>query len=75
MHDTASFVLGALVERLTKKELLDYLRENFLDKIGFSKDAYMPKCPGGHSRAVSGIIVKILQKCSAFIDKNPGKMV
>lgn len=55
MHYTASFVLGALVERLTKKELLEYLRENFLDKIGFSKDAYMPKCPGGHSRQIPAL--------------------
>ena len=66
MHDTASFVLGALVERLTKKELLEYLCENFLDKIGFSKDAYMPKCPGGHSQAVSGIIVKNIAKMFRF---------
>lgn len=66
MHYTASFVLGALVERLTKKELLEYLRENFPDKIGFSKDAYMPKCPGGHSRADSGIIVKKIAKMFRF---------
>ena len=38
-------MLGALVARLTKKELLEYLCENFLDKIGFSKDAYMLNAP------------------------------
>ena len=55
---SGSFVLGALVERLTKKELLEYLREKFLDKIGFSKDAYMLKCPGGHSWADSGLVCR-----------------
>ncbi|MBR2476745.1 MAG: serine hydrolase [Clostridia bacterium] len=53
---TGSFVLGALVERLTGKTLLDYLREKFLDKIGFSKEAYMLKCPGGHSWSDSALL-------------------
>ena len=52
----ASFVLGALVERLTGKKLLDYLRDCFLDEIGFSKDAYLLSCPGGHSWADSGLL-------------------
>ncbi len=51
-----SFVLGALVERLTGKLFLDYLREKCLDEIGFSKDAYVLKCPGGHSWADSALI-------------------
>lgn len=51
-----SFVLGALVERLTGKKLLDYLRNCFLDEIGFSKDAYFLTCPGGHSWADSGLL-------------------
>ncbi len=53
-----SFVLSALVERLTGKEILEYLREKCLDKIGFSKDAYMLKCPGGHSWGDSALICK-----------------
>ena len=57
MYDsTGSFVLGALVERITGKPLLDYLREKFLDKIGFSKQAYMLKCPGGHAWGDSGLM-------------------
>lgn len=57
MYDsTGAFVLGALVERITGKPLLEYLREKFLDKIGFSKQAYMLKCPGGHSWGDSGLM-------------------
>ena len=57
MYDsTGSFVLGALVERITKKPMLEYLREKCLDKIGFSKEAYMLKCPGGHSWGDSGLL-------------------
>lgn len=71
---TGSFVLGALVERLTKKALLDYLREKFLDKIGFSKEAYMLKCPGGHSWGDSGLMctAQDLLKTAAFC-MNGGK--
>ena len=53
---TGSFVLGALVERLTGKKLLDYLREKCLDKLGFSKEAYMLTCPGGHSWSDSALL-------------------
>ncbi len=56
-YDSAgSFVLGALVERLTGKRLLEYLREKCLDKIGFSKEAYMMTCPGGHSWGDSALM-------------------
>lgn len=55
---TGSFILGSLVERLTKKSVLDYLREKAFDKIGFSKEAYMLKCPGGHSWSDSALMCK-----------------
>lgn len=56
-YDTSSsHVLCALVERLTKKELLAYLREKCLDEIGFSKSAYMLKAPMGESMAGSGLM-------------------
>ncbi len=56
-YDSAgSFMLGALVEKVTGKELLAYLREKFLDDIGFSKQAYMLKCPGGYSWGDSGLV-------------------
>lgn len=55
---TGSFVLGALTERLTGKPFLDYLREKILDSIGFSKEAFCLKCPGGHSWGDSAVICK-----------------
>lgn len=55
---TGSFILGSLVERLTGKEVLEYLREKCLNKIGFSQNAYMLKCPGGHSWSDSALLCK-----------------
>ncbi len=51
-----SFVLCALIERLTKKDFMTYMREKVLDEIGFSKEAYCLKCPGGHSWGDSALI-------------------
>lgn len=53
-----SFVVGAMVERITGKTLIDYLREKFMDEIGCSKDAYILKCPGGHSWSDSALVCK-----------------
>ena len=53
-----SFVLGALVERLTGKSLVEYLRVKLFDAIGVSKEAYCLKCPGGHSWGDSGVLCK-----------------
>ena len=56
-YDSAgSFVLGALVENITGKPLMDYLREKLFDKIGVSNEAYCLKCPGGHSWGDSGVL-------------------
>ena len=56
-YDTsASFVLGAMVERVSGKEFMEYLREKCFDKIGVSKEAYCLKCPGGHAWGDSGML-------------------
>ncbi|MBR6719438.1 MAG: serine hydrolase [Clostridia bacterium] len=55
---TGSFVMGAMVEELTGKTLMEYLREKFMDKIGVSREAYMLTCPGGHSWSDSALICK-----------------
>lgn len=56
-YDTSSsHTLGALVEKITGMELLDYLRIKFLDKIGFSKSAYCLKDPFGVSIGGSGLM-------------------
>ena len=51
-----SFMLGSIVEKLTGKPFLDYLKERFLVKAGFSEDSYCLKCPGGHSFSDSGVM-------------------
>lgn len=54
-----SFVLGALVERVTNMTFLDYLREKCLDKIGFSKEARCLKAPGGYSWSDSALLCSV----------------
>ena len=53
---SGSFMLGAIVERVTGMKFLDYLREKALKYAGFSEDAYCLTCPGGHSWSDSAII-------------------
>lgn len=56
-YDTSStHTLCALVERLTGMKMLDYLRNKFLDEIGFSEDAYVLEAPGGESLGGSGLM-------------------
>lgn len=56
-YDTSStHVLAALVEKLSGKELMGYLREKFMDAIGFSKTAYCLKDPMGVSMGGSGLM-------------------
>jgi len=55
-YDTAATtVLCALVEKLSGKAFLDYMRP-VLDAIGFSKDAFCVKTPEGRSWTGSGIL-------------------
>ena len=53
---TGTFILGAMVERLTGKSLEAYLREKLFDKIGVSESAHFLKCPGGHSWGDSAMV-------------------
>ncbi len=53
---SGSFVLGCIVEIVSGKTLLEYLREKLFDKIGFSKDAYCLQSPGGHTWSDSALI-------------------
>ena len=56
-YDTsAAHTLAALVERLTGKELLDYLKETCFHALDFSKDSYMLKDPFGSSMGGSGLM-------------------
>ena len=51
-----SFMLGTLVERITGKTFFEFLKERFLDDIGFSQDAYCLTAPGGYAWSDSGIM-------------------
>ena len=53
---SGSFVLGAMVERLTGKPFMEYLREKLFRTIGVSEEARCLKCPGGHSWGDSGVL-------------------
>lgn len=56
-YDTsASHVLAALVEKITGKEMLDYMRDQFLNEIGFGNDAYIIKDPVGTSQGGTGLM-------------------
>ena len=53
---SASFVMGALVERITGMRFMDYLREKLFDRIGVSREAHCLTCPGGHSWGDSAVL-------------------
>lgn len=56
-YDTsATHTLCALVEKLTGKKMLDYLRDKFLDEAGFSSNAYVMEAPNGESYGGSGLM-------------------
>lgn len=56
-YDSAgSFLLAVIVERLTGKPLLEYLKDKGLRELGFSEDSYSLLAPGGHSHADSGVM-------------------
>lgn len=58
-YDTsAAHTLCALVEKLTGMELLDFLRKECLDEMGFSPDAYIIKDPFGVSMGGSGLMAR-----------------
>lgn len=58
-YDTsAAHTMAALVKKLTGKGVLDYLREIFLDRIGFSEDAFMLQDPFGSDMGGSGLICR-----------------
>ena len=52
----ASYMLGVIVEKLTGKPFLEYLKERVLLQAGFSEDAYCLRCPGGYSFSDSGVM-------------------
>ncbi|MBP3917604.1 MAG: serine hydrolase [Clostridia bacterium] len=53
---TGSFILCALVERLTGMRFIAYLRKKLFDKIGVSEGVTCLSCPGGHSWGDSAVL-------------------
>lgn len=53
---TGSFILGALVQKLTGKTFLDYLKDKCLRKIGFSESSKVLTCPGGFAWGDSALL-------------------
>ncbi len=52
-----SFILCAMIERVTGKSFLAYMREKVFDKIGMSENIDCLICPGGHSWGDSALIM------------------
>lgn len=75
-YDTSSsHTLCALVERMTGKPMLEFMRNKFLDEIGFSKEAYMLTDPFGISMGGSGLVATPMDLMKfAIIIMNVGKL-
>lgn len=57
MYDTSSpHTLCALVEKLTGMNMLDFLKQRVLNRIGFSSNSYIIKDPFGVSMGGSGLM-------------------
>lgn len=55
-YDTsATYTLDVLVERLTGKTFLEYLRDKALRELGFSEDAWCVEAPEGYAWGGSGV--------------------
>ena len=54
-NTSGSFILGVLVEKLTGKSFLEYLRPEF-DEIGISRNIWCVKSPDGFSWGGSGVV-------------------
>ena len=51
-----SFLLGCIIERLTGMDFLTYLKEKVLLAMGFSKESYVLREPGGYAIGDSGVM-------------------
>ena len=56
-YDSAgAFMLGCIVEKITGKPYLEYVKEKVLSEMGFSAESYCMVAPGGHSHSDSGVM-------------------
>jgi len=54
---SGSFILGALVERVTGMKLFHYLKDRLFDKIGVGEVDWLD-CPGGHTWSDSALLAR-----------------
>ena len=52
----AAFMMNVIVEKLTGKEFLEYMKERVLLDMGFSKESYTLHVPGGYTFGDSGVM-------------------
>lgn len=75
-YDTSStHTLCVLVEKLTGKSLLEFLREVFMDEIGCSRDMSAVEDPMGHTSGGSGVLMRpldLLKIMRMVADKGDG---
>ncbi len=72
-YDTSgSYTLDVLVERLTGKPFLEYLKEKALLAIGFSPDSYCVKSPEGFQWGGSGVMctTRDLARFALLVDRD-----
>lgn len=60
IYDTCgTYMLDCIVERITGKPFLDYLKDVALREVGFSEDAWCIQSPDGHSWGGSGVLATL----------------
>lgn len=74
IYDTCgTYMLDCIVERVTGKPFLDYLKDVALREVGFSEDAWCIQSPDGHSWGGSGVLATLRDTVRfATLVKNKG---
>src|SRR5690625_4250335 len=74
-YDTsATVILNTIVEKISGTTFLEYMRDKFLDPIGFSKDTWCVQTPEGTSWGGSGVICTLRDMAKvAYVCLNKGR--
>lgn len=75
IYDTSSsHTLASLVERLSGKDFVSYLREKFLDRLGVSPMTYVLKDPEGNPCGGSGLMMRPVDLLSVICAIGRGQL-
>ena len=55
----ATYMLAAIIQKVTGKKLIEYLQEKFMGPLGMSKDSWFEESPTGVASGGSGLNVRI----------------